>query len=255
MSLCVATFAVSFGPWGAFAVSETSQVTRLKELLTKNHILVDGHVQSRHDSVHFEATRQISSIVSYLSDIHGFDAIQPWFGESLKSDSVRKGSTHKDPAVVAKLMGIEYVRVWQASSGGMLMLMADRDGALAIEGYDHLLRAQHVFAGMTKREVPEQGVAYRVGEDLSKIMITVSSDAKILDSLQIDLQPLVNKLLADYGNATTERIPTEKMVVVAASQSTRVKIFLSNIRIQRRGGEAKVVAFDGDIAYKKTGEK
>jgi len=252
MSLCVATFAVSFGPWGAFAVSETSQVTRLKELLTKNHILVDGRVQSRHDSVHFEATRQINSIISYLSDIHGFDAIQPWFGESLKTDSARKGSTHKDPAVVAKLMGIEYVRVWQASSGGMLMLMADREGALAIDGYDRLLRAQHVFAGMTKREIPEQGLACRVGEDLSKIMITVSSDAKILDSLQIDLQPLVNKLLADYGNATTERIPTEKMAVVVASQTTKVKVFLSTIRIQRRGGETKVVAYDVDIAYKRT---
>lgn len=250
-SLCVATFVVSFGPWGAFAVSENSQITRLKELLTKNHILVDGRVQSKHDSVQFEATKQISSIIFYLSDIHGFDAIQPWFGESLKSDSARKGSTYKDPAVVAKLMGIEYVRVWQASSGGTLTLMADRDGVLAIDGYDRLLRAPHIYAGMAKKEFPEQGIAYRIDKDLSKMTITVSNEAKIIDSLQIDLQPLVNKLLADYGNATTDRIPTEKMAIVATSQTTKVKLFLTNIRIQRHGTEAKVVAFDGDIAYKR----
>jgi hypothetical protein len=249
-SLCVATFVVSFGPWGAFAVSENSQVTRLKELLTMNHILVDGRVQSRHDSVQFEATKQISSIISYLSEIHGFDALQPWFSQSLKNDSVGKGSIYKDPAVVAKLMGIEYVRIWQAWSGGMLMLMADRDGVLAIDGYDRLLRAPHIYAGMAKREFPDQGIAYRVGEDLSKMMITFSYEAKIIDSLQIDLQPLVNKLLADYGNAATERIPTEKMAIVAATQTTKVKLFLSNIRIQRHGAEAKVVAYDGDIAYK-----
>jgi hypothetical protein len=248
-SLCVATFAVSFGPWGMFAVSENSQVTRLKELLTKNNILVDGRVQSKHDSAQFEATKQISSIISYLSDIHGFDAIQPWFGESLKSDSAGNGSTYKNPAVVAKLMGIEYVRVWQASAGGAMMLMADREGALAIDGYDRLLRAQHVFSVVTKREFPEQGIAYRIGEDLSKMMITVSRDAKIIDSLQIDLQPLVNKLLADYGNASTERIPTEKMSVIAASQTTKVKVFFSNIRIQRHGAEAKVVSYEGDIAW------
>ena len=249
-SLCVATFVVSFGPWGAFAVSENSQVTRLKELLTMNHILVDGRVQSRHDSVQFEATKQISSIISYLSEIHGFDALQPWFSQSLKNDSVGKGSIYKDPAVVAKLMGIEYVRIWQAWSGGMLMLMADRDGVLAIDGYDRLLRAPHIYAGMAKREFPEQGIAYRVGEDISKMVITVSSEAKIIDSLQIDLQPLLNKLLADYGNATTERIPTEKMAIVAAGQTTKVKLFVSTIRVQRHGAEAKVVAYDGDIAYK-----
>jgi hypothetical protein len=130
------------------------------------------------------------------------------------------------------------------------MLIADRDGVLEIDGYDHLLRGPHVFMGMTKKGAPEQGVAYQVGEDLSKLLITVSADAKIIDSLQIDLQPLVNKLLADYGNTTTDRIPTEKMALVAASQTTKVKLFLSNIRLQRRGGEAKVVAYEGDVAYK-----
>jgi hypothetical protein len=254
-SLCVATFAVSFGPWGMFAVSENSQVSRLKELLTKNNILVSGRVQSKHDSVQFEATRQMSAIISYLSDIHGFDAIQPWFGESLKSDSVGNGSAYKNPAVVAKLMGIEYVRVWQSSSGGAMMLMADREEALSIEGYDRLLRTQHVFAGAAKRVFPEHGLAYRIEEDLSKMIITVSRDGKSIDSLKVDLQPLVNKLLADYGNATTDRIPTDKMAVVVTSQTTKVKVFLSSIRIQRRGGEAKVVSYDGDIAYRIMGEK
>ena len=248
-SLCIATFVVSFGPWGMFAVSENSQVSRLKELLTRNHILVDGRVQSKHDSVQFDATKQISSIISYLSDIHGFGAIQPWFGESLKSDIVGQKSTYKDPAFVAKLMGIEYVRVWQVSAGGTITLMADRDGALLVDGYDRLLRTQHVNSGSTKREFPQLGIAYRVGEDLSKMMVTVSRDMTIIDSLQIDLQPLVNKLLADYGNATTDRVPTEKMAVVALSQTTKIKLFLSNIRIQRRGGEAKVVAYEGEIAW------
>jgi hypothetical protein len=248
-SMCIAVFVVSFGPWGMFAVSENSQVGRLKELLTKNRILVDGRVHSKHDSVQFEASKQISSIISYLSDIHGFDAIQPWFGESLMSDLAGKASTYKDPAHVARLMGIEYVRVWQASSGGMMVLTAARDGSLAIDGYDHLLRAQHVFSGMPKKEPSDQGLSYRIGQDLSKMTVTVSRDAKIVDSLDIDLQPLVNKLLADYGNASTDRIPPEKMAIGAATQMTRVKVFLSSIRVQRHGGEAKVVSYEGDIAW------
>ncbi|MCX6142433.1 MAG: DUF4153 domain-containing protein [Ignavibacteriales bacterium] len=248
-SMCVWAFAVSFGPWGMFAVSENSQVGRLQELLTRNHILVDGRVQSKHDSVTFEATKQISSIISYLSEMHGFDAIQSWFGESLKSDLVGKASAYKDPAHVAKLMGIEYVRVWQASSSGMMVFTADRDGSLAIDGYDHMLRAQHVFSGVPKKEPSEQGISYRIGQDLSKMTVTISRDAKIVDSLSIDLQPLVNKLLADYGKATTDRIPTEKMAIVAVGQTTKVKMFLSSVRVQRHGGESTVVSYDGDIAW------
>jgi len=254
-SLCVATFLVSVGPWGMFTVSENSQVARLQVLLTKNNILVNGRVQARHDSLQFETTKQISSIISYLSDIHGFDAIEPWFGERLKTDIVGEKSRYKDPARVAKMMGIEFVRVWQFSSAGTIMLMADRDGALAIDGYDRLLRTQHVPLVGKKREFPEQGIACQVGQDLSKMMIIAVRDSRAVDSLQVDLQPLVNKLIADYGSATTDRIPTEKMSVVASSQTTRIKVFLSNVHVQRRGGEAKVIAYDAEIAYKMSSEK
>lgn len=249
LSMCVAAFAVSFGPWGMFAVSENSQVGRLKELLTKNRILVDGRVQSKHDSVQFDATKQISSIIAYLSEIHGFDSIQPWFGESLKSDPAGKGSTYKDPSLVAKMMGIEFVRTWQASAGGMILLMADRDGSLGIGGFDHLLRLQHVFSGVQKKDPPAEGIAYLIGEDLSKITVTVSRDAKIVDSLIVDLQPLVNKLLADYGKVNSGSIPTEKMVVVAAGKMVKVKVFISSMRVQRHGDESKVVSYEGDLAY------
>jgi hypothetical protein len=249
LSMCVWLFVISFGPWGMFAVSENSQVGRLKELLIKNHILVDGRVQSEHDSVTFEATKQISSVISYLSEMHGFDAIQPWFGESLKDDLVGKASAHKDPARVARLMGIEYVRVWQASSGGMIVFTADRDGSLAIDGYDRLLRGLHVYSGVPKKEPSEGGISYRIGKELSRMTIDVSRLGKVVDSLDVDLQPLVNRLLADYGNAITDRIPPEKMVVTVATRMTKVKVCLSAIRLQRHGVEAKVLSYEGDIVW------
>ena len=248
-SLCVAIFAVSFGPWGMFAVSEKSQVARLKELLTKNKILVDGRVRAKHDSVQFEATKQISSILSYLGEIHGYDAIQPWFGESLKRDQAGETSLHKEPALVAKLMGVEYVKVWQVPSGGVMMLTADREGAIVIDGYDRLLRAQRFSSEVMKKEFPELGIAYRIGKDHSTIDITFSRGSTIIDSLQIDLQPLVNKLLADYGTVTTRKIPTERMAVVASGRTTKVKFFLSNVRLQGRKGEVKIMSYDGDIAF------
>jgi hypothetical protein len=254
-SLCIAMFVISFGPWGMFSVSENSQVSRLKELLINNHILVEGRVVSKHDSVQFDATKQISSIVSYLSEMHGFDAIQPWFGESLKNGQDGNKSTYKDAAHVAKMMGIEYVRTWQNPVGGMTIVTADRDGAFVLEGYDRLLRTQHGYSGVTKKEFPDQGVSYRIGKDLDNITMFFSNNPNEVDSLQIDLQPLIKKVSADYGNASTDKIPVEKMTIVASSQKTKVKLWFPMIRVQRSRGESKVVSYEFDLAYKLIGQK
>jgi hypothetical protein len=248
-SLCAAVFVVSFGPWGMFAVSEKSQVNRLKELLLENHILVDGRVQPMHDSLHFATAQQISSIIGYLSEIHGLDAIQPWFAETLKRDSIGGTDAYKDPAHVAKLMGVQYVRTWRQSAGGKMILTADREGAMVIDGYERLLSKRHVFSGMTKREFSGEGIAVLTGTDLSTMTVTISRDMKTGDALRIDLKPLTDKLIAEYGEASTDRIPPEKMAIVVANQTTMVKVFFSTMEIQRHGGTSEVMSYDADIAY------
>jgi hypothetical protein len=248
-SLCVAVFVVSFGPWGMFAVSERSQVNRLKDLLEKNHILVDGRVQNTHDSLHIETTREISSIIGYLSEIHGFDAIQPWFGESLKRDSIGRGDTYKEPAIVAQLMGVAYVRMWHVA-GGIVILRADRDGALDIDGYTRLLPRRNISIWDTNRSIAGPGIEFHIGKDICTMTVTVSGDTNAVDTLQIDLQPLVDTLTAEYGNTSTEKIPPEKMVVIASSRTATIKTFLPFLRVKRHDGKADVESFDVEIAYK-----
>jgi hypothetical protein len=249
-SLCIAVFVVSFGPWGMFAVSEKSQVSRLGELLANHHILVDGHVQSKHDSLQIETTREVSSIVGYLSEMHGLDAIQPWFGESLKRDTVDGGNAYKDPAFVAQLMGMTYVRTPLGSAGGTITMTTNRDKALDIDGYEGLLRGQRVLSAVTNREFPDHGIAYRTGPDLGTMTVTVWRDATPADSMRIDLKPLVDKLLEEYGKASTDKISPEKMAIVAASPTSKIKFFLSTVRIQRHEGTSEIISFEAEIAYK-----
>lgn len=249
-SLCVAVFVSSFGPWGMFAVSEKSQVHRLKELLVNNHILVDGRVQSTHDSLQSETTQEISSILDYLSEFHGFDAIQPWMSENLKRDSAGIGEAYKDPAFVAKLMGVPYVRVRQGSVDGIITLTTDRDKALNIAGYERLLQRQRILSGDMNREFSDQGIAYRIGQDLSMITVTVWRNTNSSDSLLIDLKPLIDNLIAKYGIASADKIPHEEMAFVTAKGTVTIKVFLSTLKIQRNEGKTKVISFEAQVAYK-----
>ncbi|MBN8701935.1 MAG: DUF4153 domain-containing protein [Bacteroidetes bacterium] len=83
VTLFFIAFLSSFGPWGAFSISEKSQVNRLKKLLTEEKILVDGKIKK---AANINSNKnQISSIVHYLAKHHRFDAIKPWFNENLDS--------------------------------------------------------------------------------------------------------------------------------------------------------------------------
>ncbi len=111
VSLCLGTLLVSFGPWGVFTVSEQSQVSRLGTLLTRDSILVDGKARKSSGGVPSSDTREISAVLTYLHDMHGYESIQPWFEDLLREDPTMPGVRYKSAADVATMMGIEYTRV------------------------------------------------------------------------------------------------------------------------------------------------
>jgi hypothetical protein len=69
------------------SVSQRSQVGRLSRLLIRNGVLVNGLIHKEHGKVSQEDSQEISSIVSYLNGMHGYEAIQPWFADKLKEDT------------------------------------------------------------------------------------------------------------------------------------------------------------------------
>ena len=83
VSLCIAAFLSAFGPWGALAVSEQSQMGRLESLLKKNGILSDGKVVKATKAVSPEDQGSISQIVKYLHERHGLRPFKRWFIEDL----------------------------------------------------------------------------------------------------------------------------------------------------------------------------
>ncbi len=156
ISLCLLALIISFGPWGAFSVSEKSQVDRLQELLTKDGILVNGQVQKAQVPVPQDDVGQISSILSYLHDIHGYDRIQPWFQQSLKEDSLGIRLRFKDPALVASMMGFEYLHVWYGSAGGEIFLRSNQTSGIDVQGYDRMIRGQYFSIDQDKKVYTDQ---------------------------------------------------------------------------------------------------
>jgi hypothetical protein len=250
ISLCVLAFVTSFGPWGAFRVSEKSQVDRLQEFLTKNHILVDGQVQKASSPISQDDSRQISSILSYLHDIHGYDRIQPWFQKSLKVDSLGGRLAPKDPALVAKLMGVEYVNVWYGRGGSDIWLGSAQGEIIDIKGFDQMIRGQHFDIDQNKKSYSQQDLFYRVNSSLDTMIFTITPTETPPDSLQLDLHPLIAQLMTDYGNLNINNIPPEKMMLSSGNQQLKVKIYFRYFKLHKEENLIRTREFGVDILYR-----
>jgi hypothetical protein len=249
ISLCVFALLISFGPWGIFRVSERSQIERFKGFLTRNQILIDGSIQKAPAPVPQNDSRQISSILTYLHGIHGYDQIQPWFQESLREDSLGAGLRPKDPALLAKMMGIEYVNVWYGPSGNDIWLDSDRGGVIEVQGYDRLIREQYFNLEQDKKTFTDQELFYRVNSGLDSITFAVTGTERPADSLYLDLHPLIEKLLTDYGNLNVSNIPTEKMLLSEVKQWLKVKMYFRYIRLHKEDDKTKIMEYNADILY------
>jgi hypothetical protein len=248
-SLAALALIISWGPWGIFKVSEQSQVNRLKVLLTNNSILVEGKVRTAPAAVSAEDTKQISSIIAYLYNIHGYDCIQPWFDQSLKEDSGGTGAGRKAPAITAKMMGIEYLNIWYSPAESFIYLSSDQQSVIDVHDYDLMLRAQNVETGSLEKSFSGTDIVYCLSANLDTITFRRRSADQVIDSLQIDLRPLVDKMLQDYGNTNVSKISAEKMSVSKITAGMKVKVYLRYINLRRAEG-VKIVDYMMDILYK-----
>jgi hypothetical protein len=248
-SIFVIALIISFGPWGAFHVSEASQIERLKNLLTKNSILVNGSVQKAPGKVDSDDRKEISAIISYLHEIHGLNGVQPWFPENLKQDSLGAGSKYKDPIFVTQMMGIMYDPTAQSSGGDRLALAVDPEEALNVAGYDHLLSSQFISAGSGGRTFPGSGVAYRVSSDFETLTFVVLSGEVAKDSLQLSLRALIDKIVVDGSNADMSRLPYTALSVEAEKPGLRVKICLERMQLERKKEGMQPLSYKAEILY------
>ncbi len=141
ISLCFIAFSSSFGPWGAFSVSERSQIACLRNLLSAEKILTGGKIKKAPIILKGESAEKISSIVGYLDKVHGFKDIQPWFTQNLDSvfivrDSAKSGYIDKKQ-ILLDLMGVEnYIPYYHDGEKDFYIYPQNDQSALNIKGFD-----------------------------------------------------------------------------------------------------------------------
>lgn len=237
MSLCLIALFSSFGPWGAFSVSEKSQYAVLENILEENKVLVNGKVDAKHAEVPDSVAEQVTSIVSYFSEVHGFKKFRPWFDTSIDSLIESRDRWNK-AADFMKLLNIR-----QTYNYGYYH---DEDGqryrnfsyypednytsARAISGYDYEISFNATAfqaAGNSKYSVGQDSLAFTLSKD------SVSLDLEYNNRLvaRLDLNSYLKTIddSAKRKNAYNTQVPRLYMEKILEDSTMRIKLQFNNI--------------------------
>jgi hypothetical protein len=255
-SLCLGALLICCGPWGMFSVAERSQVSRLAGLLQKNGILVEGRIEKADKRLPGEDVREISAILSYLHEMHGYGAIAPWFGGKLLPDTTAGGIERKSPGTVAELMGVEYKLVTQ-EPGRMVFLAAARDSAVDIRGYANMVPARHHYfsAGGAQRPYKVGDVRVYAGDSLATLTVVELRGTTPGDSVKLDVCAALGAVLAANDSLASDRVSPEAMSISGVSGRLHVRVYISEARVEKTSAGIFVLNYSSDILYSIEGKE
>jgi hypothetical protein len=244
-SLGMLTFLTIAGPWGAYAVSERSQVARLEGILDRNGMLADGRVRAAEDEVSFEDRREISAVIRYLTETHGVAKIEPWFDGGLASiDSVsaepgpssRAESDARTRAIVSA-MGIDYVDQWAGVTDSRFYFTASSgESPLHIAGHDFVLRDRSADSDT----ILVDGRTLELEWDEETSRFELSDDAGLLGSVSV-LAAVEAAMAFRSDSSGTGPIPARILMAEARNERARMTVYLNSI-----SGARETETADGD---------
>jgi len=236
MMLCVVAFGTSFGPWGAFAVSHRSQMSRLTGLLEKNHILNGGIVQPATGEVSFEDRKEISAVLDYVVTTHGTERLEPLFGNKWVEVDTTAGEDVGDADrrvsfagsdIVKRMMaemGIEYIPKWHqpGDEDGNFALSLDPDATeFPLENADIMVKfesSRYKFDTATSTRTVFWNHIHQT------VAIVASGD-----TLEVEMKPwardVIRRLGTVPGNAS---ISSEQARVTASNDKVHAIVYVDN---------------------------
>ncbi len=243
LSLFLVVFLTSFGPWGAFSVSEKSQIQRLKEILQGNGIFVNDQVQRVDREVGFTDRKQISAIIRYLHKVHGLDRIQDWFSRDLKE--LEKGKSpydpHDVPRQVTKLLGLEYIERWKKED---FFYFHSRDQrVLNVSGYDYMLEI-HTY-GKAAYELNWEKYLFKM--DMQDLEFLLLEDKRALVS--VSLQDFLQNLVEMHVKNKQNNFHPEEMAFVHEDRDIKLKIYFLNINGKKKKNDFELTSMSGKLLF------
>ena len=235
VSLCAIAFLSSFGPWGAFGVSERSQTSRLQKIILEEKILVNGKIKKANPILKGENAEKITSIISYLSNVHGFKGIQPWFSQNLDSLFTAKDSTGRNyinkKDIVLELMGVENYEGYSRDGEKNFYIHSETEqNAIVIKGFDYYTEF-NCYTYNTTDSIENNQIVF--GTDTLHVKMKsnkmqLSKNKKVVNS--IDFTSFIKNLRKNNtGSFDNYSVPNSRLIVPFENDSLFIQFNITAV--------------------------
>ncbi len=225
VSLCLIAIGVSFGPVGAFAVSERSQLGRFEEILDRNNMLDSQlKVQKATSDVSFEDRKELSSVISYMTETHGMDYFNGYF-ESFP-DSI---SNAKDIFV---LMELTYVSRWANIDieKNTFQFSSNRTWAGDVSGFDYYLRNVFLNASVNEKVEIESGEKTWILSVDKETKVYHIEEAESQKRIEINMVPIILQLQKKSVSFEDNYfVPISELTFDFENENLQTRLYINNI--------------------------
>ena len=280
LSLAILMLLMSFGPWGMFSVSESWQVKRLKAILEKSNILVNGKIQNEQnyiyplnsDSLKFKNDtllsdslhNEVKSIVDYLDDFHGFSSIRGWYRQNLDSlidaEMKRTGSRHLNEAeAYMEAMGLRFEERYSEDDGDetsyfTYSLEGYQQGITKVTGYDFYGE----FNSYISSDDPNELITFTIDTVEYNMICIQKGMSAVSFSIEngknknvIPLDSMVNRMTGLYGKSNRS-LPEKEMVLHARVDNWDMDILFNSIEMKSiKGKGSRLQNLSGKLLIRK----
>ncbi|MFQ5607631.1 MAG: hypothetical protein ACE5GA_06770, partial [Candidatus Zixiibacteriota bacterium] len=241
----------AYGPWGAFSVSQRSQLSRLEALLVENGILVDGAIQETESDVSFESRRQMSGIIAYLSEWHGVEPFSAWLAEN-DLNQLDTASRHERQNRIASLMGFAFVETWSGpGAGGRIVFRAKEANTLSVTGYDYLASFSMSHPSDTEVVFQFESDTCRIGIQWERSILDirfVEEDTQNTDSVSLSLAEVLDEFSAGNGATSLE---ADQLTFDLTATAFDASVILNYVTGQIHGDTAQFEHISGRLLFRK----
>lgn len=204
-TLFVILMASSYGPISAFNIAEKSQMNRLQNILTSQKVLTNNAINTlAAEKMDVKNKKEVSSIVKYLGERHGYAAIQPWFKEDLGTMLQKQGSYASAKAVIG-LFGFAFVESWQNSGNDSayfnFYVSEDKIMPLSLAGYDFLAKFS-LYGAETRHLLTDKEKTFEIQSPEKSTQLQILQNSQ--NVMTLDLLPLLQNSWGktDHYNST-----------------------------------------------------